>query len=135
MIGLDTNVLVRYFTQDDPIQSKRATLFVESHCTAEETGFVSLVVLCELVWVLDSGYGYAKADILRLLRGMASTPALTLEHHERVSRALSLYENSGAGLADCLIACSCEDEAALPVFTFDKAAARATNLFKIVPTL
>ena len=74
--------------------------------TEEETGFVSLIVLCELVWVLNSGYGYAKVDILRLLRGMASTPALTLEHHERVSRALSLYEKNGAGLADCLIVCS-----------------------------
>lgn len=133
MIGLDTNVLVRYFTQDDPAQSKRATTFIESHCTVDNTGFVSVVVLCELVWVLDTGYGYAKADILRLLRGMASAPALTLEKHERVSRALSLYERGGAGFSDCLIACSCEDEAAVPVFTFDKAASRATSLFKPIP--
>jgi predicted nucleic-acid-binding protein len=133
MIGLDTNVLVRYFTQDDPAQSKRATLFIESHCTEDNTGFVSLVVLCELVWVLDAGYGYAKADIARLLRGIASAPALTLENHERVARALSLYEKCGAGFSDCLIACSCEDEAAVPVFTFDKAAARVSNLFKTVP--
>ena len=133
MIGLDTNVLVRYFTQDDPAQSRRASAFMESHCTVEDPGYVSLVVLCELVWVLDAGYGYAKPDILRLLRGMTSAPALTLEKHERVSRALALYEKGKAGFADCLIACSCEDETAVPVFTFDATAARASSLFKSVP--
>jgi predicted nucleic-acid-binding protein len=133
MIGLDTNVLVRYFTQDDPAQSRRATKLMETHCTKEAPGFVSVVVLCELIWVLDSGYGYEKIAIARLLRGMLSTPALLLENQDRVSRALSLYESGDAGFSDCLIAKSCDDEAAVPVYTFDKAAVKTTGLFKMVP--
>ena len=133
MIGLDTNVLVRYFTQDDPVQSRRAISFIETNCTEENTGFVSMIVLCELVWALDAGYNYQRADIVRLLRGMASAPALTLESHDRVCRALSLYEKNKAGFSDCLIACSCEDESAIPVFTFNKAAVKTSNLFREVP--
>ena len=133
MIGLDTNVLVRYVTQDDAEQSRRVTRLIEAHCTEEDPGFVPTVVLCELVWVLDSGYCYGKSDIVRLLRGMASTPALMLQNHERVSRALSLYEKGGAGFSDCLIACDCEDEAAIPVYTFDKTAAKTSRLFALVP--
>ena len=133
MIGLDTNVLVRYFTQDDPLQSRRAARFIEAHCTEGTPGFVSSTVLCELIWVLDSGYGYGRKDIARLLRGMLSTPALLLEHPDRTNRALSLYENGNTGFADCLIAYSCEDASALPVYTFDKAAVKTTPLFKAVP--
>jgi len=133
MIGLDTNVLVRYFTQDDPAQSRRAASFIETNCTEDGTGFVTLVVLCELVWVLDSGYRYQRADIARLLRGMASAPALTLERHDRVCRALSLYEKGRAGFSDCLIVCSCEDESAVPVYTFDRAAVKTSSLFREVP--
>jgi predicted nucleic-acid-binding protein len=133
MIGLDTNVLVRYFTQDDPEQSRRATKLIETHCTEENAGFVSMVVLCELIWVLDSGYGYKKTDIARLLRGMLSTPALLLENQERLSRAVSLYEKGRSGFADYLIACTCDDETAVPVYTFDRAAVKTTGLFKMVP--
>lgn len=133
MIGLDTNVLVRYFTQDDPVQSRRAARFIETHCTEETPGFVPLVVLCELIWVLDSGYGYAKKDIARLLRGMLSAPALLLENPDRTNRAVSLYEKGNTGFADCLIAYSCEDASAVPVYTFDKAAVKTTPLFKPVP--
>lgn len=58
MTGLDTNVLVRYIVQDDPKQSKLATECIEQRCTSESPGFVNLVVLCELTWVLARGYGY-----------------------------------------------------------------------------
>lgn len=133
MIGLDTNVLVRYFMQDDPEQSRRATKLIETHCTEGNAGFVPMVVLCELTWVLDSGYGYKKSDIAKLLRGMLSTPALLLENPDRVSRAVALYEKGGARFADCLIACTCDDETAVPVYTFDKAAFKTTGLFKVVP--
>lgn len=133
MIGLDTNVLVRYFTQDDPGQSRRATAFIEAQCTEDNAGFVSTVVLCELTWVLDSGYGYKRTDIARLLRGMLSAPALLLENHDRVNRAVSLYEKGVAGFPDCLIACSCDDALAVPVYTFDQAAIKTTSLFRKVP--
>jgi predicted nucleic-acid-binding protein len=106
----------------------RDALHGEKHRVCDD-GFV----LCKLVWVLDSGYGYQRADIARLLRGMASAPALTLERHDRVCRAMALYEKGRAGFSDCLIACACEDESALPVFTFDRGALKTANLFKEVP--
>ena len=57
MIGLDTNVLLRYLTQDDPKQAERANNLILSQCTLQEPGQISLVVLCELVWVLRGAYG------------------------------------------------------------------------------
>ena len=56
MIGLDTNLLVRYFTQDDPVQSPIATDVMERRLTQDEPGFVSVVVIAETVWVLDRAY-------------------------------------------------------------------------------
>ena len=63
MIGLDTNVLVRYLAQDDPIQSLKATEIFEQRLTAEDPGFVSVVAMVETVWVLDRAYGLAKHEI------------------------------------------------------------------------
>jgi predicted nucleic-acid-binding protein len=68
MIGLDTNILLRYIVQDDPIQSGIATTFIETHCTAKTPGFVCNIVLVELVWVLEGGYGYDKNSIITVLK-------------------------------------------------------------------
>lgn len=54
MIALDTNVLVRYLAQDDREQARVATRFIEEHLTADDPGFVSTIVLCEIIWVLES---------------------------------------------------------------------------------
>lgn len=50
MIGLDTNVLVRYLAQDDPTQSPRATEIIEQEISKEKPGYISSVVLVETVW-------------------------------------------------------------------------------------
>ena len=52
MIGLDTNVIVRYVVQDDPRQSAAATRLMEKTLSAENPGFVAVVTLCEVAWVL-----------------------------------------------------------------------------------
>lgn len=132
MIGLDTNVLVRFFTQDDPAQSARATRLIETRCLPDDPGYISLVTLCELAWVLSSGYGYGRADISRLVRGILTTSALEIEHSDRVWTALSRYENGKAGLADYLIGVSCLEANAKPVYTFDRHAA-SDALFTQVP--
>ena len=67
MIGLDTNVLLRYFTRDDATQHRRAAKLIERECTPDAPGQIALVTLCELVWVLSGGYGYARQDVARLL--------------------------------------------------------------------
>ena len=63
MIGLDSNVLVRYLTQDDPIQSPKATEIIERRLTEENPGFVCIVAMAETVWVLDRAYGLAVYEI------------------------------------------------------------------------
>ena len=63
MIGLDTNILIRYLTQDDPIQSLRATEIIERRLTEENPGFVSIVAMVETVWVLDRAYRLAANEI------------------------------------------------------------------------
>jgi len=57
MIGIDTNVLIRHLVQDDPGQSRAATHIMTKQCTRDDPGFINRIVLCEMVWVLESAYG------------------------------------------------------------------------------
>jgi predicted nucleic-acid-binding protein len=66
VIGLDTNFVVRYLAQDDPVQSAKATQVFECRLTEEEPGFVSLVTIVETVWVLDKAYGVRLKRLPRL---------------------------------------------------------------------
>ncbi|PYX43461.1 MAG: VapC toxin family PIN domain ribonuclease, partial [Acidobacteria bacterium] len=65
MKGLDTNVIVRYVTQDDPVQARAATNFIES-LTEEEPGFIALIVIAELAWVLQKSYHSTRHDLARV---------------------------------------------------------------------
>jgi predicted nucleic-acid-binding protein len=120
MIGLDTNVLVRYFVQDDEEQARAAGALIESHCTADDPGAVSLVVLCELVWILDRGYGYAKDIIAGVLRRMLSVEDLRVERFELARLALNRYENGKADFADYVIALCHRELGAAVTLTFDR---------------
>ena len=102
MIGLDTNVLVRYVTQDDPVQSAKASDLIESLNTLSP-GFVSLVSVVELVWVLQSCYQSAKSDVVMVLETLLRTRELTIEHAETLWQALRRFTASKADFADCLI--------------------------------
>ena len=76
MIGLDTNILVRYIVRDDARQTAAATRLIESRCSTDDPGLITLVVLCELVWVLDRGYGYTRPAIAEVLRRSLSADDL-----------------------------------------------------------
>jgi predicted nucleic-acid-binding protein len=80
MIGLDTNILVRYITQDDPIQSAKAREIVEQRLTEEKPGFVSIVVMVETVWVLERAYELTPVEIVRAVEGILQTDVLVVEH-------------------------------------------------------
>ncbi len=96
MIGLDTNVLVRYITRDDPEQYRAAKAFLESKCTQEEPGYVNVVVLCELVWVLTGAYEADRKDVVRILNQLLRTRQLHIANRDAVRAALRTC------LADCL---------------------------------
>ena len=125
MIGIDTNVLVRYIAQDDPGQSKRASHLIEDECSAVTPGFVSTVVLVELVWVSESCYGAARAEVAEILRRILSIRQLVVQDTEIAWKALRLFESSKADFADCLIECTAVATGCSVVMTFDKAAAKA----------
>ena len=120
MIGLDTNVLVRYIVQDDATQARIATRLIESTCTPDDPGIISHIVLCELVWVLSHGYGYAHKQICSVLRHILSADDLHVERSEMAWQALNLYENGRADYADYLLALANRQEKADFTYTFDK---------------
>jgi len=125
VIGLDTNVLVRYIAQDDPRQAAKAVHLIENECSETRPGFVTAVVLTELVWVLEECYRTAKNEAVAVLERILRTKQLVVEDAETVWKAVRLFATSKADFADCLIerfaaAHECEYTA-----TFDKAAAKA----------
>ncbi|MGR6967835.1 PIN domain-containing protein [Geodermatophilus sp. URMC 61] len=102
MIGLDTDVLVRYITQDDPEQSAQANAVVDA-LDEEEPGFVSIVTFVELYWVLTSAYGVERREAAVILRTLSEAQELVLESPEAVRRALGSVDDD-ADLADAVIA-------------------------------
>lgn len=126
MIGLDTNVLVRYIVQDDPAQARAATHLIERVLTPERPGIVDRVVLCELVWVLESAYGYARAQIAPVLRQLLATVEIRIESADRVNLALRSYEGA-ADFADHLVGLLNQDHGCEATYTFDRKAARLTT--------
>ena len=102
MIGLDTNVLVRYVMQDDPRQSPRATRLIES-LSPDEPGFVPVVALVELVWVLSGSYGLDRTQVATVLDTLLRSKELVLDRAALVTQALNRYSAAGADFADALI--------------------------------
>jgi predicted nucleic-acid-binding protein len=114
MIGLDTNVLVRYLTQDDPIQSLKATEIIERRLTEENPGFVSIVAMVETVWVLDRAYNLAAHEIAAAVEGMLQADVLVVENEQEVFTAMIALKDGQGSFADAIIAalgakagCSC----------------------------
>lgn len=132
MIGLDTNVLVRYIVRDDRKQAEAATRLIESRCTPDEPGLINRIVLCELVWVLSRGYGYDRLMVARVVRKVLSVQEFRVEGSDTAWRAISLFEQGKADFADYLIGLSNHDEKAETTFTFDRTAGES-GLFKVVP--
>ena len=131
MIGLDTNVVVRYLTQDDPKQSPIATRLMEKTLSSDEPGFISLVVLAEVVWVLVSLYSVDRAGVTEVVGGLLTTEQLRVESAELVWRAKRRYEGSKADFSDALIAECAAVAGCKRAVTFDRTAA-ATSGFELL---
>jgi len=131
MIGLDTNVLVRYIVRDDEKQSAAATRLIEARCTTDNPGRVSSIVLCELAWVLTRGYGYSRAMVGRVIRRILSVQELQAERPELAWQAVRLFEQGRADFADFLIGLSNRENKAEVTYTFDTKAVES-DLFQIV---
>jgi predicted nucleic-acid-binding protein len=131
VIGLDTNVLVRYVMQDDPRQSPRATRLIES-LTAEAPGFVPLVALVEMVWVLSASYGLSRTQVVTVLEAIVRSKELVIDRADLVTQALNRYGAGGADFADALIERIAAAAGCTATLTFDAAAVKSAAM-NLVP--
>lgn len=130
MIGFDTNLLVRFFTQDDPVQCRQADEIIRS-LSAANPAWVGLAALLELVWVLTRIYRIEQPGIVRILDELIDRPEFMIEHVDTVYKALGLYRKGRADFADCLIAASARAAGCSKTVTFDKIAARDAGMERI----
>ena len=121
MIGLDTNVLIRHLTQDDPAQAARASTLIERRCSVEEPGYINRVVICEIVWVLERAYRYERTVIAACLETLLRTADLRIENERAVWTALTRYQE-GCDFADALIAETNTMAGVAETATFDRKA-------------
>jgi predicted nucleic-acid-binding protein len=131
MIGLDTNVLVRYLTQDDAAQSQQATELLERRLSEANPGFISLVAMAELVWVLDRAYRMAARQIAGAIERILQTEVFVIEKEQEVFAAMIVLRQGGGSFADALIAELGLQAGCSYTLTFDIKAARLPG-FKLV---
>ncbi|MGD0520520.1 MAG: type II toxin-antitoxin system VapC family toxin [Terracidiphilus sp.] len=127
MTGLDTNILVRFFVKDDLEQSRRAKELLRT-LTPESPGFVSLVALAEMIWVLRSQYRMPKSELVLCLERLLDSTELTIENHTAVHQALQRFAGSKADFADCIIELSCHAGGCGETVTFDLNASRFAGM-------
>ncbi len=120
MIGIDTNVLVRYLVQDDPAQSAKATDLIEQQCSLSSPGRISIIVLCELAWVLIGAYKYDKKLVVKVLEQLITTVEFSIENERVVSKAINNYKIGNADFSDYLIVNSNKQAGCVKTYTFDK---------------
>jgi len=104
MIGLDTNVLIRYLTQDDPVQSAKASEILERRLTPKNPGFVSVVAMAETVWVLERAYGLTAQEIATAVERLLQVEVLAIENEQEVFTAMVALKQGRGSFADALIA-------------------------------
>jgi len=121
MIALDTNVLVRFLVEDDVAQAERAKALLQRAIDAKEPCYVSDVVLCELVWVLERRYKLRRKEICRGLSRLVYAQHLVFSSVEGLSRALEAYEKMRGDFADYIIREHARAKGCEAVATFEKA--------------
>jgi len=122
LIGLDTNIIIRYLTQDDTEQSIRATRIIEEELTSLNTGFISLIVLIEVVWVLKSCYKQNKPELCKIVESLLTTKQLSIEKAEYAYKALRLWQKGNGDFSDALISILSLEIGCKYTLTFDKKA-------------
>jgi predicted nucleic-acid-binding protein len=127
MIGLDTNVLVRYLAQDDPPQSALAVEFIENACSEKRPAFINHIVLCETVWVLDRCYHVEKDTLAVILGKILKTEQFKIQNIDMVWRALKEFKKSAADFADCLLGQNNLGNGCEYTVTFDKKASASVG--------
>jgi len=127
MIGIDTNVLVRYIMQDDPKQSPKASALIES-LNADNPGFITLVSIVELYWVLTTSYGLTGQQVKQVLEVLLRTKQVIVDRADQVLRALRVFNDGKADFADCLIERTAAAAGCGQTMTFDVGATKHAGM-------
>ena len=127
MPALDTNALVRYVVEDDVAQLAAAKRLIRKCVSEGQTLFVPVTVTLELEWVLRSSFEYAKDEVMQALSNLFSAAELTFESERALEVALQLYREGSADFADCLHVALAAQAGELPLWTFDKRAAKVNG--------
>jgi predicted nucleic-acid-binding protein len=125
--GLDTNVLARFFLQDDPLQSPKADRIIGS-LSLREPGWVGVATILELVWVMTSQKRLDRKGIANILSQLLTREEIVIEQASIIQSAVHLYRLGSADFADCLIASSARAAGCSRTVTFDRRAARDTGM-------
>jgi len=131
MIGLDTNVLLRFLVQDDPVQSSRATEIITRRLTEEDPGFVSLVTILEVVWVLKSLYKRSRDEIANDMELLLAADTLEVQNEQEVYHAIVALRNGTGTFEDALIGSLGLWRGCSTTLTFDERAARRLHGFAL----
>src|SRR5713226_7442685 len=127
MIGIDTNILLRHLAQDDPVQSPKATELIERRLSVDEPGFVTVVVMVELAWVLERSYGLPDGEIVTAIERTLQADALVVENEQEVFTAMIALKEGRGSFADALIAALGAKAGCSRTLTFDRKAARLSG--------
>lgn len=123
MIGIDTNVLVRYLTQDDPVQARKATELIESLSEARP-GFITVVVMAELAWVLERSYRLGPPAIAACIERILQANVLVVENEQQAFAGMFALKKGQGSFADALIAALGSKAGCVNTVTFDRKALR-----------
>lgn len=132
MIGIDTNIIIRFLTNDDPVQAKKVMRFFSQSEKNETQLFISSCVLLESIWVLESGYNFSKEDILTALNSLLHLPYITFENEGALSSFFNKVEYSKMDLSDALIGAVNKFKKCEYTLTFDKLAVSESGDFQLV---
>lgn len=127
MIGLDTNVLVRYIMQDDSKQSPKAVELIES-LDSDSPGYITIVSVIELYWVLTSCYALTSVQFQQALGLLLRTKQIQVERTDQVLRAMRKFADGKADFADCLIERTAAGAGCAKTMTFDAGAAKHAGM-------
>lgn len=127
MMGLDTNVLVRYITQDDRKQAQQAGRLIEN-LNEETPGYISVVTIMELYWVLETAYQLTRSQLVQVFQTLIAVDHLKIDRVAAVASAVRQYSESKADFADCLIERLASSAGCVRTLTFDKGAAKSTGM-------
>ena len=123
MIGVDTNVLLRLFVNDDAAQYAKSQRFF-SERSETSPAYISVIVLVELMWVLSARYGYTQRKILDLVETLSASDEFVFERNAAVLRALEVCRQNASRMADVLVAMVGVSDGCSKTMTFDRDAAK-----------